>query len=406
MRQAFRRIPLATAAVGLGALWLAWTMASLGFAAHFAPTRPDLALALAPDFPDAFVAQARARMRGARPAVAAWLARRALARDPLGGAALRTLGLALAATGRQGDADTVMDLAATRTWRDTLLGGWVFRRRLQQGRFGEAFDQADALLRRDVDPSLRDHLQNALLIAATDGAMRGFLVAHLAPDPDWREPFIQRLVGEADPEAARSVLIALVTGSAPLKPGEFGPYLERRIAERRFSDALADWRVLTGAGHGPHVPPLDGDFLDDPDGTAFTWSKAEGAGAVSEIHPAPAAIGGRALRVDYDGRSSPTLPGEMLSVAPGRYRLTGLDLMQSGDDAGRMGWAVNCADGGPLATRSGPPAILGGWRPFSVTFEAPDSACAAQWLRLMPGPGERPSPVVIWYARLRLERLG
>jgi tetratricopeptide (TPR) repeat protein len=145
------------------------------------------------------LAQPRTRQGNANEAAAS--ARRALANDPLDVDALRDLGLTLAATKGSEAADPVMDAAARLTRRDTVLAAWLMRRRLQQGRPAEALEQADSLLRRDIDPALRARLENVLILAAGDETLRRPLAERLAAGPPWRAAFIRRLIA-VDPAAA------------------------------------------------------------------------------------------------------------------------------------------------------------------------------------------------------------
>jgi hypothetical protein len=81
-----------------------------------------------------------------------------VARDPLDLPALRDLGLRLDGLGRRTQAEALLSFVGDRSWRDGPAEVWLLRRRLVEGRFREAFESADSLLRRDADGSLRPAL--------------------------------------------------------------------------------------------------------------------------------------------------------------------------------------------------------------------------------------------------------
>jgi hypothetical protein len=105
-----------------------------------------------------------------------------------------------------------------------------------------------------------------------------------------------------------------------------------------------------------------------------------------------------ALRIDYDGASTPQLPAQMLVLAPGRYRLSWRERL-AGDP--RLAWQVRCIAPYSATLGSWPISAAVSWRARSETFEAP-AGCRAQRLELTALPGERRSEVTAWFAQVRL----
>jgi hypothetical protein len=179
--------------------------------------------------------------------------------------------------------------------------------------------------------------------------------------------------------------------------------VNRLTADGRYGDALAEWRAAEPAALRDGLL-RDGDFAAAADGTVFTWSPEEGPGASAGAEAAPSG-GGRALRVEYDGYSTPTLPRQMLVLPAGAYSLRWRELPAQGGGADALAWSIRCADDGRLLARSRAAAGAGGWTDARLTFETRPPGCAAQWLQLTASPGERRTTIVRWYGGLRLERL-
>jgi len=340
----------------------------------------------------------------AAPTMARDLAR--ITRDPLDVAALRDLGLALDREGQAARADALLSLVGRRTWRDVPTDIWLLRRRLEGARFADAFAHADALLRMDRDGVTRPVLFKVLAAAAAHAEARPDLEARLAASPWWRTDFLRSLAGGGDADGDREVLTALAAGPTPPGPDEYAPLINRLVAARAYAAALAAWREIARPPGEGGADLRDGDFSGAPDGTPFAWSAAEGVGGSSETRAPPDGSARRALRIDYDGYSTPTLPGQMLVLAPGRYRLSWRQATDPGESP-RLAWRVRCADTGqaPAAAAAGRALPEGAgldWREMTMDVQIPAFGCAAQWLELVPLPAERRDPVTAWYAAFRL----
>ncbi len=309
----------------------------------------------------------------ADPSLATALA--ALRTDPLQVAALRNLGLALDRGGDRADADPLMALAGERSKRDTITALWLLQRALERGQYDAAFDQADALLRRDIDTALRARLYGLLTAASALAPARPALAQRLAARPWWRESFLRELAAKGDPAAGEALLVALGHVGAGSSPEESEAFLARRVAQGEFAVAVEEAERLFGEA----VRNPDDVTTPPPVG----WSTADGEGASSAVQD------GR-LAVTYDGFASPELPRRLLALAPGAWTLTFQHRAQDGS-APRLKVEIRCATGATLGQIALP--VSASWRAETVNFTVPTNGCEGQWLAIVPDPGERRAAV-------------
>jgi len=327
--------------------------------------------------------RSRAVQGGSSAQARAWVAV-----DPLNVPALRAYGLALFREGQLRKADAVLTFAGGRSWRDLETDRWLFEHSLLAGRRGEAFDEADAMLRLDLDDAFRGALIRVILLTLDDETARATLIPHLAGSPWWRPDFLRRLDADGSEDAARAILLALRKSTAPPTAEEYAPFIQRLIKRGAYKLALADWRRLTRPGEPVSAADASVDLGASSDGTPFTWSSVQGPGAVSSLDAG-------ALRLDYDGFAAPSLPERLLALPAGRYRLSWRERQ---DPAGvsRIIWAVVCVGGSPVLARS-EAASSANWSGRTLIFDVPSTGCPAQWVALQPVPGERRAAGVSWF---------
>ena len=109
----------------------------------------------------------------------------------------------------------------------------------------------------------------------------------------------------------------------------------------------------------------------------FNWNFATAGGVVE-----PA--GGNRLQVIYFGRDEAALAGQLLLLAPGRYRLS-MDISDPPGEGGEIAWSLTCVPGKDALFRL--PIERKG--PLAVGFTVPQG-CAAQRLELSGTPGDFP----------------
>ena len=97
---------------------------------------------------------------------------------------------------------------------------------------------------------------------------------------------------------------------------------------------------LIDAGHIPMVThPERLTWIEDH---YETMMRLVHAGALMQI-PAPGEANVSALHIRFDGYFVPDLAAQLLALAPGTYRLSGL-VRSAGDGSEAFAWTVTCAD--------------------------------------------------------------
>jgi hypothetical protein len=345
---------------------------------------------------------------GARdPGHAALFARRALAGAPLKVAALSTLGFAEDQAGEGKAAEQTMQFAGTRGWRDVLTQFWLMAHWMRQRRFAPSFERADALLRRAdrFQPALMDSL---IYVANRVPRTSPLLADRLSQDPDWRLPFLSELASDSEPASQQTdttLLALLAKTAAPPSAKEIAALVYRFVRDKQFPEAEAAWRRFARDAPAPGQLIVDGDF-DHAQGIGpFGWQLPEAVGWQALIGPAPGAGHGQALRLEYDGFSSPQPLGQLLLLPPGDYRLSGEVFRESDGQGAEPFWTVGCVQGAKpqtTSTSSAPSPVLGRWTAFDISFSIPQG-CQSQWLQLAATPGDHHTDLVTWYDNLAIK---
>ncbi|MBV8681952.1 MAG: hypothetical protein JO111_03695, partial [Caulobacteraceae bacterium] len=263
---------------------------------------------------------------------------------------------------------------------------------------------ADALLRIDGDGVLRLAVFRFLDVIAKDEAARPAVVERLRHRPWWRESWLAHLAqaaastnGVVSADDARSIVISLGSGAGRLSEAEYLPYVEMRLARGDFLAARHDWGALASR---PDAEALlrDPTFQTLGGSSPFDWRRASGVGVSSDVEAT--GNGGRALRVDYDGASTPDLPRQIIVLSSGRYSLAWRERITGPP---RIVWRVRCLGPEPRILAQNSPVGAADWRARALTFEVTPH-CPAQELELVPLPGERREDVTGWFAGLALSR--
>lgn len=394
------RPPLALFVFIVLGVWLTWQVVREA-ALRQAPT--EAALRLAPGSAMLLARAAEAELGADRTDNALWLARRALQAAPFTVAALRVAGLALARQEATDQADDVLTLAGNWSLRDDRAHGWLVERRLQQGDYGSAFAHADALVRRReaLRPPVFELFTAA---AAADGQARAALAARLGLRPAWRRAYLAHL--NASPEGlglSAGLAVALKDAPGRYDDREMGAVHARLAAAGQY-DVI---RQVRSAMAGGDAPPflVDGDFARAEGRGPFEWTLHRRPGVTAAIAAGPGE-GGPALHVIHDTYSAGVVASQTLLLPPGRYRLTGRVQSTEGDP-GRLSWRVQCATGavaGPVLGQVAlGEAVRGRWTAFELALTAPAQGCPAQWLTLVPHPGDRRRTLDIWFDDLRID---
>ena len=386
--------------VGL-CLLLGYGALSETVAAALASSRPDLALIWRPGDAAALQAQAETSVGEAltsseiETALAA--SRASLKAAPLTVSSVRTLAEAHQLAGDQSRSEALMDLAGRRNLRDSKVQLWLFRRELDAGRYGSAFQHADLLMRKHFELSAT--LYPSMVASLDRPAAREAFLALMRSGPQWRTDFINAETADVD-GVALWLLSNLATSPHPPTEREVSIVANALAAQGRWSDVRTVWNRFGGGGAGLL---FDGDFERANRAAPFGWRLFEQESVIAIIE---AVDGGanHALYAEFPvGRSSP-LAEQLMILSPGRYRLSGRAKVDRLPAEALFRWTLSCsAQTAPLATVE--QATASGWVKFEAVFETPAAGCEAQWLRLSGTGGVGYAPASAWYDDLRLERV-
>lgn len=386
--------------VAVGLIWLGWQMALVPMST-FAP--PEQAVRLAPGSADVLSRAAEAEAMAGDMEDAAYLARLALSKAPFDVEALRVLALAESDAGRNDQADQLMTLAGNWSLRDNVAHGWLVESRLRQGNYASAFAHADTLIRRRAD--LRPQVFNLFSTAAElDPAAGAYLLGELAESPPWRAEYLQSLYKRPNGiQLLASLAVGLEKTAAPFSDAE----LEALYTALYNGRQIAGLKTVRQALDRPAADALlvNGAFVDEPAIRPFGWDLGVGPGITVALLNDDRKPDLTALRVIHDGRSQQPLATQILTLAPGTYRLTGQQRLENGSGRTQFSWEVQCVG----ATESlGEKrfdldmAAQADWAPFDLRFTVPGTGCEAQTLRLIPRNTGRRTDIVIWFSQLSL----
>lgn len=325
---------------------LAWPIVTSGMAAYYAPGYPDAALRWNPNQAAALAALSEQALAEGEMQRAAGLARRGLARGPLESTAYRVLAQATAGLGDPERAGRLMTEAGRLTRRDTAVGFWLYRDRLLNERYADAFLYADAVMRRA--PSTASLLLPEIAISTVDPRAVSALVERLATDPPWRDDFFVELARNAPAYGAGTdVLHQLAFTRAPPTPAEISPLLIRMVQDGAAEDAFRAWMTFLPASVRPQDTRsvFDGGFRRPAGPAPFGWKVISAPDAEAVLDPASEGPG---LHVRYSGFAEVEVARQMLLLPSGRYRLSSRGKLNQGLDGG-VAWRLRCSGAQQLA---------------------------------------------------------
>ncbi len=361
------------------------------------------AIHLSPDSPTVLSRASEVEFAADRFDNAEYLARQSLGRAPFNVQALRVLGLTTAETGRKPQADGLLTLAGNWSLRDDPSHAWLMDYRLSRGDYRSAFAHADTLTRRRDD--LRPQLFRLFTVAAsTDPRAFPVLAALVAAAPPWRAAYLGDLYQtEAGLGVASNLAIAVRSTEAPFSNAELSRLYGQLLSENRLP-AMAVVRAQLGRAEGG-LTLMNGDFATPNAPLPFEWRLFNAGGAVAEILPDDV-HGDSALRAQFGSFASAPLAEQFVQLKAGPYRFSGQTRAEMGDPGARLFWGVYCFETGAKLGESRIDTVPGetSWKPFAFKFEVPATGCSAQWIRLVPKPGDRRTTVVAWYDRFSIVR--
>lgn len=167
--------------------------------------------------------------------------------------------------------------------------------------------------------------------------------------------------------------------------------LDGLVAAGRFNEARAAWTRFTGISDAP-----DGLFDTEFQARAqppFGWMLASGPSGIAEPQD-----GGK-LHILYYGRDDLALARQLVTLRPGRYRLS-MEVRMGQPPSKSLSWTVRCLPGSnSIAT-----ILLDRSAAVAAPFIVPAVGCPAQLLELVGDAPEFPEHAELTIGRLRLQR--
>lgn len=299
-------------------------------------------------------------------------ATQAVTADPINPRSTGLLGAAHLANREGVRADRTFRVAARFGWRDPLTQLYFMNVALNSGQPRLAALRLDAVLRQAPNLPLRDMLI-AQFIGAPD--RRAALAERLALRPSWTAAYIGEVSGVALPELeARAGILGTLARPA-WGCTAVAPLVARMIQLNGVAGAKQLWLAhCPGASAGIADPGFQHLSLGrEP--IAFEWNLI-GSGDVSATPAQPG------LQVRVSGASPLPVAWQLLSVPPGRYRLSWTAQSSTGTAKGAE-FSLSC-------TPIGRSRIIGsptGSKDRFAALVTVDAACPGHFLTLWLTPG-------------------
>lgn len=258
---------------------------------------------------------------------------------------------------------------------------------LKTGRMGPGLAEISALAR--LVPQSLPKVAPYLAAYAKAPSAAPQVKAMLATHPQLELALLNELAGEA---SNANLVIHLWSGRGGEDSKPWQTRLLNSLVEAgRFNEARVIWARFTGIS-------ADQDRLFDPEFAAqalspFGWMLASGPSGIAEPQ------GGGRLHALYYGRDDLVLASQLLTLPPGRYRLS-MDVKAGSPLSKSLSWTVRCLPQSSLVATIRLDRSGGVFVPFAV----PAGGCPAQRLELAGEAPDFPEQVEVTVGRLRLER--
>lgn len=386
-----------------GALGLGWLAVQAAAVETYGRRAPEAAARFSPDDPRVAIGTAMRQFRQKGGAIEPEAARRAtdaLADAPLAEEPFLIAGLAALVAQRPAQAAPLLEEARRRNPRSRFARLLLLDRYLRTGEVKPAVAEIAAIGRlipeasRVLVPELAKFATRQDSAAATaqmlrgDAEMRGAVLYHLATQ-----------------KAPADEVMRLASDTGRIVPGQPEQWQGRLLENVVAAGDLATARTLWSRFAGVDEAAIRGGIYDPrfqrlPGPAPFNWSFSSSGAGVAEPTRAPA------LQIEYYGRADAELASQLVTLAPGRYRLSYRAAGSTPGQASSVSWRVSCHPGAaevaslPIAKLSYTPAVRNG------TFTVPASGCSSQWLRLIGTPSEFPAVDSITLSDLGIAKVG
>jgi hypothetical protein len=386
---------LRLAIFGLAAVYLGWWVVKVAAVEAFGSRSPFAAAAFAPDHPYVRINLARAEFSlrngfvspPTRDAATAALRRATLSEEPFFLAGVQAI-----ADGDPKRGQRLLEEARRRNPRSRLTRLLLLNSYLRDSKETQAGVELAALgsLIPQAVPALAPELSRMVRDPKTTEPVTKML----AREPGIRDAVLANLARSGVDQS----LILKLAGSGP--PSPEGTEWQRLLIGRLVKEGAVGrayflWRQFGGLRQPPGPKGVyDPSFQGLRGAPPFNWELANGTDGVAERVPGPA------LQVSYYGRNPAMLAGQLLMLAPGRYRL---EMVAEGDakgEASKLFWTVRCLSGAATLVQI-PIVDVGSPRRLSGSFVVP-AGCGTQSLNLEGVPGDVASDEGVTITRLQL----
>ena len=322
---------------------------------------------------------------------------KALTISPSLGVAYRILGQAAERSGDHEGADRLYAQAYSLTHRDAALASILFEKAAAAGRYDEALQQAEVIIRR-APP------QTGVVIAKLAGLASNprsgpAMGRRLAENPHWRPAFFRELGRRGDYATALTLYEALQPTRSPATDEELSPILNRMVWSGQADAARAAWIKTLPARRRPGASEIYNPNFQAPAGRQmFDWRLPDDRGGLARL---PAAGEKPGLHVQVEGLGEAHLAHQLLVLAPGRYVLTSRARLVDGAGVD-LQWRLGCGAilGEPLTLSLSSPGAVEG----RIELDLP-RPCNAD-LNLHALERDRGDPVLAVVETVRLQRPG
>ncbi|WP_188053191.1 hypothetical protein [Sphingosinithalassobacter sp. CS137] len=331
------------------------------------------------------------------------LAVRALQRDPTSVTAAATLGILAAMADDDARAVGAFTYAQSLSRRDPTTNLWMIEHAVQAGDVRSALANYDRAML--TSRSLRPLLTTTLAQATSDPAVFAELAPMVRRRPLWWADYVSAFI-TSSPTPARTfprmfALLAL-NPQVPREREWLKAAMHRLIDEKAYATAAAFYRATVPGSVGllrngsfeaaNDFPPFDWQFTDTPELLA-RQEAASGAG------------GGAALLVEVQRDRGGLAAQQLLTLAPGQYRLTGHVGAPDAIAVANARLALRCyRSPGELASITLPTPRDAGAN-FGLSFRVGPNDCAVQTLDLLVSESGSPRDAALWLDDLHLEPL-
>lgn len=392
MNNALRPALLAKRALIVGAAGAALVVAfqqSVGFGLGNAV--PQMALAVAPNHSAALgalvqVMGAQSNARQNLPAINR-AAIRAAARAPIFKSSWRKVAVTYGLQRQGPQASRMFNLVARNSLREDLAHAWVLGEAFSARNYAQVAREADIILRHG-DPSLRNNALRMTNLLVEEGSAIPSLVDRLAINPAWRRQYLYYMALNSTSIAnERRLLYGLRRSANPPTSEELDAWFANRAAKVSQRELLADYQALSPHRFLPAEHYLrDGNFEGTRAVGPFKWKYLNNEHALGSVGPAEG-IRGKALFLDFSGRIAATAAEQMLTAAPGRYRITWRANAVSAAAGSALTMRITCtlADDSVTTSDVDLPVSINRWTAGSGNFSVPGN-CVRTMVSLMYAP--------------------